>query len=88
MTLQYPTKKVDRESQNSNLSLPRPAHTLSYDTLAKEIGGNLDDGLTTEESKTRLDQHGSNELGGGGGVQPLKILARQVANAMTLVCLK
>ena len=53
--------------------------------MATELNANADDGLTADEAKKRLDQFGRNELGDGGGVNPGKILLRQVANAMTLV---
>ncbi|BGP42642.1 P-type ATPase [Rhodotorula kratochvilovae] len=45
----------------------------------------LDDGLTKSEAEARLKRNGPNELQGGGGVSPWKILAGQVCNAMVLV---
>ncbi|EMD00620.1 hypothetical protein BAUCODRAFT_81255 [Baudoinia panamericana UAMH 10762] len=44
-----------------------------------------EDGLTTQEASRRLEEYGRNELGDAGGVNPGKILIRQIANAMTLV---
>lgn len=72
-------------SGQANTPLSRPAHSLPSDQVVTEIGANADDGLTDTEAKSRLEQHGPNVLDEGEGVQPLKILIRQVANAMTLV---
>lgn len=72
-------------SGQANKPLTKPAHALPFDSVARELNSNTRDGLTAEEAKTRLEQYGRNELSGGGGVSPLKILIRQVANAMMLV---
>ncbi|KAL8923860.1 MAG: hypothetical protein Q9172_002948 [Xanthocarpia lactea] len=72
-------------SGQANKPLSAPAHALSYDTVTTEIGANKEDGLTTTEAKSRLEEFGRNELDNGPGVQPVKILIRQVANAMMLV---
>jgi hypothetical protein len=58
---------------------------LIIDQIASEIGANLIDGLSAAEAQARLDTYGPNELDDGPGVSPVKILIRQVANAMTLV---
>ncbi|MCJ1246471.1 hypothetical protein MMC30_003679 [Trapelia coarctata] len=68
-----------------NKPLSAPPHALSYDAVSNEIGANVQDGLTTKEAKSRLERYGRNELDDGPGVQPVKILIRQVANAMMLV---
>ena len=72
-------------SGQANKPLSAPAHALSYDAVTGEIGANKEDGLTTAEAKSRLEEFGRNELDDGPGVQPVKILVRQVANAMMLV---
>ena len=72
-------------SGQANRPLTKPAHALSYEAVVSEIKANADDGLTEQEAQRRLDKFGPNELGSDDGVQLLKILARQVANAMTLV---
>ena len=77
--------KIQHVSGQSNMGISRPAHALSFDTVITEVQANSDDGLTTQEAKQRLEQYGRNELEGDDGVQPIKILLRQVANAMTLV---
>ena len=74
-------------SGQSNKPLSKPAHALSHEEVTTEIKANSRDGLTSAEAKSRLEEYGKNDIGDGGGVQPLKILLRQVANAMTLVCL-
>lgn len=73
------------KSGQSNEPLSAPAHVLTFKQVVEETKCNPDDGLTTAEAKTRLEKFGSNDLGSDGGVQPAKILLRQVANSMTLV---
>lgn len=72
-------------SGQSNNPISKPAHALKWEQVAEELNADPDDGLTADEAKKRLDQYGRNELGEGGGVNPTKILVRQIANAMTLV---
>lgn len=72
-------------SGQSNEPLSRPAHALSSSDVVQETQANADDGLTDGEAKSRLSTYGRNELGDGGGVQPVKILLGQFFNAMTLV---
>jgi len=72
-------------SGQANKPLSQPAHALPHERVAEEIGANTRDGLTSGEANSRLEQYGKNELGEAGGVNPGKILVRQVANAMTLV---
>jgi magnesium-transporting ATPase (P-type) len=76
------------KSGQSNEPLSAPAHALSFQQVIEETKCNPDDGLTTSEAKSRLEKFGNNDLGDDGGVQPAKILLRQVANSMTLVCFK
>lgn len=79
-------KKLDSHvSGQANEPLSKPPHSLAYDDVVDEIGANANDGLTTQEAKARLEKHGKNELGNEAGVNPGKILLRQVVNAMTLV---
>jgi Na+-exporting ATPase len=68
-----------------NKPLSLPAHALSCREIEEELDANLEEGLSVEECKRRLKLYGRNELDGGLGVQPVKILVRQVANAMMLV---
>lgn len=75
----------EHQSGQANSPLSGLPHTLSVDQLASETGANLVDGLTEAEAKRRLEKYGPNELVDGPGVNPTKILLRQVANAMTLV---
>jgi len=72
-------------SGQANKPMTKPAHALSFEDAAKELQANLEDGLTAGEAESRLAEHGKNELDNGPGVQPLKILVRQIANAMMLV---
>ncbi|KAK1218586.1 P-type ATPase [Marasmius sp. AFHP31] len=72
-------------SGQSNKPLTRPAHALSQTKVVEELGCNPEDGLSTSEAADRHNEYGNNDLGEDAGVQPGKILLRQVANAMTLV---
>jgi magnesium-transporting ATPase (P-type) len=74
------------KSGQSNEPISKPAHALPWKQVVEEIQCNPDDGLTTAEAKSRHEKYGNNDLGDDGGVSPGKILVRQVANAMTLVC--
>ena len=72
-------------SGQSNKPLLLPAHALTCEAIKEELNANLEDGLSGDECKRRLELFGRNELDDGPGVQPVKIFIRQVANAMVLV---
>lgn len=72
-------------SGQSNRPLSRPAHALTHEQVAAELDADVLSGLTSHEAKVRLQQYGPNDLGEEEGVQPLKIIVAQVANAMTMV---
>lgn len=75
----------DHVSGQSNKPLSRPAHALTHQQLAEELHADPLNGLSLEDAKRRLEKFGANDLGEAEGVQPLKIVVAQVANAMTLV---
>lgn len=72
-------------SGSGNKPLSRPAHALTFEDVIEELQADDNAGLTPADASERLQLYGSNDLGEGAGVQPAKILLRQVANAMTLV---
>lgn len=72
-------------SGQSNKPISLPAHSLTTEALVEELKVDTENGLTSEEAKTRLDEYGLNKLDEGPGVQPVKILIKQIANAMILV---
>ena len=72
-------------SGQANKPLSLPPHALSHHAVSTELGANTEIGLTDANVKSRLEEYGRNELDDGPGVQPIKILVRQVANAMMLV---
>ena len=72
-------------SGQSNKSLSAPAHALERDDLVQQIDADTRDGLSADQAYQRLQDYGKNELQNGKGVQPIKILLRQIANAMMLV---
>ncbi|KAF9883739.1 hypothetical protein FE257_002993 [Aspergillus nanangensis] len=65
--------------------LSQPAHTLTYEAVLEELGTALDEGLAPEEATRRFQQYGPNKLDEADSVSVVKILVRQVANAMMLV---
>ncbi|KIW20758.1 potassium/sodium efflux P-type ATPase, fungal-type [Exophiala spinifera] len=77
----------DHVSGQSNKPLSKPAHALGLEDLSRELKTDISHGLRVQEAHQRLEQYGRNELDDGPGVQPFKILVRQVANAMMLVLL-
>ncbi|KAK5730224.1 P-type ATPase [Elasticomyces elasticus] len=70
---------------SGNKPFSKPAHALTFAAVLEELQTNDDTGITAADAKERLSTYGGNELGDGAGVQPAKILLRQIANAMTLV---
>ena len=74
-------------SGQSNKAMSKPAHSLTADQVIEEIKTNTEDGLTSAEAKERNQEYGNNQIGDAGGVNPGKILLRQIANAMILVLL-
>ncbi|KAG8667909.1 P-type ATPase [Fusarium poae] len=82
---QKPVQEAPHVSGQSNTPMSAPAHALTYEQVAKELNANLEDGLTDQEAKSRLESAGRNEFGEQEGVQPFKIFIGQIANALTLV---
>lgn len=72
-------------SGQSNKELTKLAHALEIDDIVAQLEGDIDSGLSEAQAKARHGEYGPNELDDGPGVQPIKILIRQVANAMMLV---
>lgn len=71
-----------------------PQHPYQFDTLPyllpsdeviKFLNTDGDDGLSEQEAQSRLTKVGPNELAGGPGVSAVRILMRQIFNAMVLV---
>lgn len=66
-------------SGQSNRTLSRPAHALTYEQLAAGLNADVLSGLSANEAKVRLEQYGRNDLVAEEGVQPLKIIVAQIA---------
>ena len=81
-------KLKNHQSGQSNEPISGPAHSLSFEDTLSQLKSSAEEGLTPEEAKKRLEQYGKNELDNAGGVNPAKILVRQIANAMMLVSLR
>jgi magnesium-transporting ATPase (P-type) len=78
-------KLANHKSGQSNEPMSAPAHSLTFNDVCQQLQSSAVDGLTPEDAKKRLEQYGKNELDNGPGVNPVRILVRQVANAMMLV---
>ena len=72
-------------SGQANKPLSQPPHVLPADQVVQELKTSGDEGLSPEEAQRRLEEYGRNEFGEQKGVQPLRIIGAQLANAMTLV---
>lgn len=59
--------------------------TLSIEQCAKAFETNTVSGLTNDVAAQRLEVYGKNELDQGEGVSAVKVIIRQVCNAMILV---
>lgn len=75
----------DHVSGQSNRTLSKPAHALEAGAVAGELETDYMSGLSVAEADRRLEEFGPNELGEAEGVQPIRIIVAQIANAMTLV---
>ncbi|EJP62002.1 potassium/sodium efflux P-type ATPase [Beauveria bassiana ARSEF 2860] len=72
-------------SGQSNEPISAPAHALSIDDVVSELKADIEVGLSPDQAKRRLEEHGRNEFSEQEGVQTLRILIGQIANALTLV---
>lgn len=72
-------------SGQSNKPISAPAHALTYEAVAQELNADAQNGLSHDEATKRLEEFGRNEFGENKGVQPVRILIAQIANALTLV---
>lgn len=72
-------------SGQANKPMSAPAHALSYEDVARQLGADVQNGLSNEEHKKRLEEFGRNEFGETASVQPIRIFIGQIANSLTLV---
>jgi P-type Na+/K+ transporter len=61
-------------SGQSNKPMSKPAHSLSFDDVLRELGGSGLDGLSESEAAKRGEEYGKNELDNGPGVNPTMML--------------
>lgn len=61
------------------------AHGKSFEDVCKALGSDPELGVSEARAGELLKRHGRNELKGQAGVNPWKILLRQVANGLTAV---
>lgn len=67
-------------------TLGRPAYILLAEEVERLLDTNCVSGLSKQEAKRRHEIVGDNALEGGHHVSIWKVLIRQCANALTLVC--
>ena len=63
----------------------RPPYAIPADAVAEHLGADPERGLEPDEAASRLDAHGPNELEGGEGVSPARILWEQFTSPMILL---
>lgn len=67
------------------MPLSLPAHSLAFEDALRELETHPDEGISPAVAQSRLEEYGPNMLEEGEGVSVIKILIRQIANAMMLV---
>ncbi|KAJ1306051.1 hypothetical protein OPQ81_010764 [Rhizoctonia solani] len=78
-------KGKQQQPQPGQIPLSERAHLLDGAAIIRKLRSSEHDGLTNEEAERRLEEYGENALDDEGGVSALKVLIRQMANALTLV---
>ncbi|KAF2176047.1 hypothetical protein K469DRAFT_608576 [Zopfia rhizophila CBS 207.26] len=78
-------KKEAPQSGSRPCDLEAPAHCIAFVDVLRQLKVNQDGGLSENEAKERKNIYGPNQLDEGPGVQLIRILIHQVANALTLV---
>jgi P-type Na+/K+ transporter len=58
---------------------------ISVEDVARQLGTNIETGLSARQVAELRNEFPPNELEGGGGVSWYKILLKQISNAMILV---
>ncbi|CAE7224993.1 unnamed protein product [Rhizoctonia solani] len=77
--------KGKQQPQPGQIPLSERAHLLDAAAIIRKLRSSEHDGLTNEEAERRLEEYGENALDDEGGVSAVKVLIRQMANALTLV---
>src|SRR4051812_36049161 len=67
-------------------SLSNPV-AVEIDQVARDLGVQLDQGLSAEEAQSRLASHGANRLAAGKKESPLRAFLRQYEDFMQVVLL-
>ena len=62
-----------------------PPYTEDAAEVARDLGSDTARGLSAEEARARLGRYGPNELHGGDGLQPGRILLEQLTSPMLLL---
>ncbi|WFC99112.1 P-type Na(+) transporter [Malassezia yamatoensis] len=78
------TAPRSKQSAGSNVVLTNPHH-FHADEVLKALETNQQQGLSTNEAKSRLQLYGPNQLEKGDSINVGRILIKQIANSMTLV---
>jgi P-type Na+/K+ transporter len=66
-------------------AIDRHPFLLSVEDVARQLGTNIETGLSARQVAELRNEFPPNELEGGGGVSWYKILIKQISNAMILV---
>ncbi|KAL0570051.1 hypothetical protein V5O48_011906 [Marasmius crinis-equi] len=79
------TSSISTEPSTNRSLDDLPHYAQDASEVLKHLNTGAQNGLSNEDAAKRLQEHGENILNGGGGTSALKVLFRQVANALTLV---
>ncbi|KAJ7581060.1 hypothetical protein C8J56DRAFT_1101672 [Mycena floridula] len=71
--------------RQQDISLSERAYLLQGSVVVKKLKTDQVDGLSGQDAASRLKEYGENMLEDAGGVSALKVLLRQMSNALTLV---
>ena len=67
--------------------MEQPFHSLSIETLTKNLHTNLENGLSSEEVQRRLTEYGPNELVSGEKISPIKMFILQFKDFIVFLLL-
>ncbi|KAI8974635.1 potassium/sodium efflux P-type ATPase [Pilobolus umbonatus] len=86
----YFMRKMNLVRRNSSASVSNsvegpPYHTMRIETVADLMKTDVVNGLTDQEAEEKHLQFGYNEMEGDGGVNPVKLMAKQFFNVMVLI---
>lgn len=77
----------EHSSSREAVAIEKPScpHTLPAQSVAEQLGTDIDNGLSSDDAAARLVRDGPNSIKGAKGISIWEIFLQQVANALTVV---